>query len=86
MSDRFATGVRRSYPPILINRRRVAPVPDPAIANSYGSALVLVRPDGQVAWCGDEAPAQPLEIVDQVRGAGAGVPVLCGASARLAAG
>ena len=44
---------------------------DPAIGTLYERALVLVRPDGHVAWRGDEVPADPLAIVDHVRGADA---------------
>jgi hypothetical protein len=44
---------------------------DPAIAALYERPLVLVRPDGHVAWRGEEEPADPLAVVDQVRGAGA---------------
>ena len=35
----------------------------------YGRKLVLSRPDQHVAWRGDEQPADPLEIIDRVRGA-----------------
>ena len=42
---------------------------DPAIAVLYERALVLVRPDGHVAWRGDSAPIDPLAMVDHVRGA-----------------
>jgi 2-polyprenyl-6-methoxyphenol hydroxylase-like FAD-dependent oxidoreductase len=44
-------------------------VADPAIALLYERALVLVRPDGHVAWRGDAVPADPLAVVDHVRGA-----------------
>jgi 2-polyprenyl-6-methoxyphenol hydroxylase-like FAD-dependent oxidoreductase len=44
-------------------------IEDPAIARLYERRLVLVRPDGHVAWRGDEPPADPLAIVDRVRGA-----------------
>ena len=36
----------------------------------YGRRLVLVRPDGHVAWRGDAAPRDPLALIDTVRGAG----------------
>ena len=40
------------------------------IARLYDRKLVLVRPDGHVAWRGDAAPPDPLGLVDRVRGAG----------------
>jgi 2-polyprenyl-6-methoxyphenol hydroxylase-like FAD-dependent oxidoreductase len=46
-------------------------IADPAIATHYERALVLVRPDGHVAWRGDEEPADSLAVVDRVRGADA---------------
>jgi hypothetical protein len=42
---------------------------DPAIATLYERRLVLVRPDGHVAWRGDEELADSLAVVDHVRGA-----------------
>jgi FAD binding domain/Aromatic-ring hydroxylase, C-terminal len=36
----------------------------------YRRKLVLVRPDQHVAWRGDAEPADPLDLVDLVRGAG----------------
>ena len=44
-------------------------VPNPAIAELYERSLVLVRPDGHVAWRGDAGPADPLAIIDRARGA-----------------
>jgi hypothetical protein len=41
----------------------------PAIAALYERKLVLVRPDGHVAWRGDTPPADPLAVMDRVRGA-----------------
>lgn len=34
------------------------------------SVLVLVRPDGPVAWRGSRVPADPASVIDTVRGAG----------------
>jgi hypothetical protein len=42
-----------------------------AAAALYGRHLVLVRPDGHVAWRGDEIPANPAALIDTIRGAGA---------------
>ncbi len=35
----------------------------------YQGALVLSRPDQHVAWRGDHPPADPLALIDRVRGA-----------------
>jgi 2-polyprenyl-6-methoxyphenol hydroxylase-like FAD-dependent oxidoreductase len=35
----------------------------------FQSALVLSRPDQHVAWRGDRAPADPLALIDHIRGA-----------------
>ncbi|MGH7035900.1 MAG: hypothetical protein ACREFL_19395, partial [Stellaceae bacterium] len=48
---------------------REVPLSEPAIAALYGRRLVLVRPDGHVAWRDDEAPADPRGLIDIVRGA-----------------
>ncbi len=42
---------------------------EPAIEAAYEKPLVLVRPDGHVAWRGDAPPADPEAIIDTVRGA-----------------
>jgi hypothetical protein len=42
---------------------------DPGIRSLYERALVLVRPDGHVAWRGGAVPSDPLEVVDRIRGA-----------------
>ena len=47
----------------------VVDVADPEIAKLYERRLVLVRPDGHVAWRADEMPADALRIIDTVRGA-----------------
>ena len=39
-----------------------------AIAELYEKAYVLVRPDGHVAWRGDELPSDPGAIIDRIRG------------------
>jgi hypothetical protein len=54
--------------PLAVHR-----IADPAIAALYGRPLVLVRPDGHVAWRGDRLPANALALIDTVRGAGAPV-------------
>jgi hypothetical protein len=46
-------------------------IADPAIATPYERPLVLVRPDGHVAWRGTHEPADSLAVIDYVRGAGA---------------
>jgi 2-polyprenyl-6-methoxyphenol hydroxylase-like FAD-dependent oxidoreductase len=43
-------------------------VADPAIAALYERALVLVRPDGHVAWRADAPPDDSLALADRVRG------------------
>jgi 2-polyprenyl-6-methoxyphenol hydroxylase-like FAD-dependent oxidoreductase len=41
----------------------------PASATFYGGGLVLSRPDQHVAWRGDALPADPLGLIDRIRGA-----------------
>ncbi len=43
-------------------------IDDPAAASLYERALVLVRPDGHVAWRGDALPLHPERMLDQVTG------------------
>ena len=42
---------------------------EPRICELYERGLVLVRPDGHVAWRADTMPADPLALADRVRGA-----------------
>lgn len=42
---------------------------DPTVARVYERRLVLVRPDGHVAWRGNWLPAEPSTVIDRVRGA-----------------
>lgn len=46
------------------------PIPDPEIARLYERKMVLVRPDGHVAWRGDDLPDDPDRLLHTVRGAG----------------
>jgi len=41
----------------------------PEVRDVYERPLVLVRPDGHVAWRGDMIPQDALEIINRVRGA-----------------
>jgi hypothetical protein len=41
----------------------------PEIRALYQRPLVLVRPDGHVAWRGDALPRDPLAVIDRIRGA-----------------
>jgi hypothetical protein len=45
-------------------------IDEPAAAALYQSHLVLVRPDGHVAWRGDAPPQDAVSLIDTVRGAG----------------
>jgi hypothetical protein len=55
-------------------RRRRVPletvaVDEPEAAVLYERELVLVRPDGHVAWRGDTEPADAMAVIDRIRGA-----------------
>jgi len=47
----------------------VQTIDDPKIGALYERRLVLVRPDGHVAWRADAPPADPIALTDRVRGA-----------------
>ncbi len=42
---------------------------EPEVARAYERRLVLVRPDGHVAWRDDEPPADASRLIDCIRGA-----------------
>jgi hypothetical protein len=48
---------------------RMVAIDDAEAAKVYERKLVLVRPDGHVAWRGDTPPKDPLAMIDRVRGA-----------------
>ncbi len=57
-----------------VARRRGVPmsvvdIEQPDVAALYERRLVLVRPDGHVAWRADALPADPERLIDVVRGA-----------------
>jgi hypothetical protein len=39
------------------------------VCETYERPFVLIRPDGHVAWRGEEIPANAAAIIDKVRGA-----------------
>jgi 2-polyprenyl-6-methoxyphenol hydroxylase-like FAD-dependent oxidoreductase len=48
---------------------RAVALDHPEVRDAYQRALVLVRPDGHVAWRDDAEPRQPAAVIDAVRGA-----------------
>jgi 2-polyprenyl-6-methoxyphenol hydroxylase-like FAD-dependent oxidoreductase len=50
---------------------RILDVPKPLPPAYDGGSLVLSRPDQHVAWRGDDLPADPVNLIDRIRGAGA---------------
>lgn len=42
---------------------------DPEVGRCYDRAMVIARPDQHVGWRGDEAPSDPLSVIDLLRGA-----------------
>jgi hypothetical protein len=50
---------------------RVERLDEPDVSAAYERSLVLVRPDGHVAWRGDVPPPDPGALMDRVRGAAA---------------
>src|SRR6185436_4809528 len=47
----------------------VVALDEPHVVSLYARKLVLVRPDGHVAWRGDRLPLDALQLIDRVRGA-----------------
>ncbi|HEY1235956.1 MAG TPA: FAD-dependent monooxygenase, partial [Candidatus Binatia bacterium] len=45
-------------------------IDDKQVREIYERTFILVRPDGHVAWRGNEIPNNPKEIIDKIRGAG----------------
>ena len=43
-------------------------IDEPEVLAAYERRLVLVRPDGHVAWRADEAPADAEALIDVIRG------------------
>ena len=46
----------------------VVEIADPEAASLYQRKLVLVRPDGHVAWRGDDVPTEPAPVLRRVTG------------------
>jgi hypothetical protein len=47
---------------------REVTITEQAVATLYEQPLVLVRPDGHVAWRGEQCPADAEAVIDRVRG------------------
>ncbi|HLH93038.1 MAG TPA: FAD-dependent monooxygenase [Xanthobacteraceae bacterium] len=67
-SDAMERAAAARRVPLAVHR-----IDDAAIAALYARKLVLVRPDGHVAWRGDALPPSAEALIDTVRGAGARV-------------
>jgi flavin-dependent dehydrogenase len=57
-----AAAKRRGVPLAIVE------IDEPAVVAAYEQRLVLVRPDGHVAWRADEAPADAAALIDVIRG------------------
>ena len=78
---RLVSAAKRSCMPLT-----VVEVADRQIARLYEKALVLVRPDGQVAWRGDELPVDCDQLVRTLTGLAETVREQAGAPAEAIAG
>lgn len=47
---------------------RLERIEEPRIREAYAARFALVRPDGHVAWRGDDMPRDPAAVADRVRG------------------
>jgi hypothetical protein len=70
----FDGAANEADPLLKAAQRRKVPISFVAIAEApiaalYQRLFVLVRPDGHVAWRDDRMPADPLWLIDVVRGA-----------------
>lgn len=70
---RFGASPVSGEPLVQVAAARAVPlqivdIANPDIERLYERKLVLVRPDGHVAWRGDEAPADAQLLIDVVRG------------------
>jgi hypothetical protein len=68
--NKLGRGSRRTGSDLIGNLSfKVLDIQPPTTAIFYGAGLVLSRPDQHVAWRGDRLPADPLALIDRVRGA-----------------
>src|SRR5262249_39047675 len=66
VSDIVGAAEKRRVPLTVVD------IDDEPVRELYARKLVLMRPDQHVAWRGDTAPADPLALIDLVRGARVG--------------
>ena len=63
-TSRFESAAARCGLPL-----EVVDLDEPDVYKLYECRCILVRPDGHVAWRGDDLPADPREVIDRVCGA-----------------
>ncbi|WP_233833740.1 FAD-dependent oxidoreductase [Paraburkholderia sp. ZP32-5] len=61
--SRFAAAARDVGVPLVLHA-----IDEPAVAALYEKRHVLVRPDGHVAWRGDEIPVEPMGLLATISG------------------
>jgi 2-polyprenyl-6-methoxyphenol hydroxylase-like FAD-dependent oxidoreductase len=64
-TDTLERAASRRGVPLVVHR-----IASREAAELYAEPLVLVRPDGHVAWRGKQSPTDPTAVIDTVRGAG----------------